>query len=129
MRYTVSPEELSASRQITADAEITFLSQVVLWRNRPFSFTYTYDFGDEWRHTITVQKVVPVSKKMKYPVCLDGSRACPPEDCGGIFSYGFLLETLANPASENYDETVEWLSEFDPAAFDAKAATRAMRRF
>lgn len=128
VRYTVLPEDADSLASDCGDAEITFLSQVVLLSNRPFSFTYTYDFGDEWRHTITVQEVVPVSKKMKYPVCLDGSRACPPEDCGGIFSYGSLLETLADPASEDYDETAEWLSEFDPTVFDAKAATRAMRR-
>jgi hypothetical protein len=128
VRYTLSQEELSSCSPDAGDAHFTYLSQVVLLNKRPFSFLYTYDFGDEWRHTITVQEVVPVSKEMRYPVCLDGSRACPPEDCGGIFSYGFLLETLGDPASDNYDETAEWLGEFDPDSFEAKAATRAMRR-
>lgn len=51
-------------------------------------FLYTYDFGDNWEHEVRVEKVLPSNSKQKYPSCLGGARACPPEDCGG--PAGFL---------------------------------------
>jgi hypothetical protein len=45
---------------------------------------YTYDFGDDWEHGIVLEKRLAVDPNMSYPVCTDGQRACPPEDCGGI---------------------------------------------
>ena len=29
-------------------------------------------------------------------LCLDGARACPPEDCGGVWGYDNLLKILKN---------------------------------
>jgi len=50
---------------------------------------------------------------------LDGARACPPEDCGGVWGYEHLLEVLANPAAEEFEELRFWVGgEFDPEAFD-----------
>lgn len=43
---------------------------------------YVYDFGDDWSHKITLQKILPVDPKQETPVCLSGKRRCPPEDCG-----------------------------------------------
>jgi len=46
-------------------------------------FEYHYDFGDDWRHGIFVEKVLPPSPDGVYPACLDGARACPMEDWRG----------------------------------------------
>ena len=46
-------------------------------------FLYTYDMGDSWEHTILIEKTLPVEAGIKYPRCIAGERACPPEDCGG----------------------------------------------
>ena len=82
--------------------------------------TYVYDFGDNWEHTVTLEKIVPRKKGRQYPVCLKGKRACPPEDCGGVWGYKDLLEIISDPDHEEYDEMMEWLDEdFDPEAFDA----------
>lgn len=71
----------------------------------------------------------PVDPKLKYPVCLEGERACPPEDCGGVWGYDDLLEAIRNPKHEEHESMLEWIGgRFDPAAFDAKEATKAMRR-
>ena len=48
-------------------------------------FTYEYDFGDGWEHTILLEKILPPEKGVRYPICIKGKRACPPEDCGGVW--------------------------------------------
>jgi dihydropteroate synthase len=49
------------------------------------SADYTYDFGDNWEHKIQLEKILPREKNINYPICIKGKRACPPEDCGGIW--------------------------------------------
>jgi hypothetical protein len=83
------------------------------------SLRYTYDFGDSWDHEIVVEKVLPADSILTVPVCIDGRRACPPEDCGGTWGYRELLEILADPAHPEHNERREWVGRpFDPDAFD-----------
>ncbi|MBN1412133.1 MAG: plasmid pRiA4b ORF-3 family protein, partial [Spirochaetales bacterium] len=80
---------------------------------------YTYDFGDDWNHEVVLEKVLPKESGKRYPVCLDGKRACPPEDCGGVYGYERFLEIIKNPDDEEYKETMAWCDEdFDPDYFD-----------
>jgi hypothetical protein len=57
--------------------------------------TYTYDFGDDWEHTVEIEKTQPAVDGEAYPRCVAGKGACPPEDCGGPWGYQHLLEVLA----------------------------------
>jgi len=83
--------------------------------------SYLYDFGDDWEHQIELQKIIPKKRGIVYPVCTNGKRACPPEDCGGIWGYEDLLEIIKDPTHEEYEEMMEWLGgEFDPEHFEAK---------
>jgi len=83
------------------------------------SFTYIYDFGDDWRHKITVEKVTPADPSVTYPVCSGGRRARPPEDCGGVGGFEDMLAVLADPADGEHASMVEWVGgAFDPQAFD-----------
>ena len=85
------------------------------------SAVYTYDFGDDWRHKIELEKILPTEKGVKYPLCIKGRRACPPEDCGGVWGYGDFLEIIKDPNHEEHQEMLEWAGgEFDPEHFDAK---------
>jgi len=60
-------------------------------------------------------------KDLKYPICIDGDRACPPEDCGGEPGYFRLLEIISNPNHEEYEEMVEWIGRpFHPHEFNQK---------
>ena len=82
---------------------------------------YLYDFGDGWSHTVKLGKILPRVENVIYPLCIDGERACPPEDCGGIGGYYNLLEIIKNPEHTEYEEMMEWLGgNFDPEHFDAK---------
>jgi hypothetical protein len=82
---------------------------------------YEYDFGDGWEHEVLLEKILPAVVEDKYPQCLAGKNACPPEDCGGASGYEYLLEILANPGHEEYTERMEWLGgEFIPEEFDPK---------
>jgi hypothetical protein len=57
---------------------------------------YVYDFGDHWRHDVVVEKVLTAEAGARYPICLTGKGRCPPEDCGGVWGYAELRETLAD---------------------------------
>jgi hypothetical protein len=82
-------------------------------------FVYRYDFGDNWRHDIEVEQVLPADEATTVPVCVDGRRACPPEDCGGTGGFERLLEILADPRHPEHRERREWMGrDYDPAAFD-----------
>ena len=82
---------------------------------------YEYDFGDGWEHEITLEAILPRQAGQKYPLCVDGARACPPEDCGGVYGYENLLTVIQDPTHEEYESTLEWLGgRFDPDRFDPK---------
>lgn len=84
---------------------------------------YTYDFGDDWEHDVLVEGVHDAEPGAAYPRCLTGRRACPPEDCGGIWGYERLVEIMADPSHEEHESMLDWLglesaTEFHPDQFD-----------
>lgn len=88
-------------------------------------FRYWYDFGDDWWHEVVIEKRLPPDAAAKPAVLLDGAKACPPEDCGGIHAYYNLLEILADPSLDEYADILDWLGgTFDPEAFDLAARAR-----
>lgn len=92
------------------------------------SFRYTYDFGDGWDHRVVVEKVLPAGAEMALPTCVDGRRACPPEDCGGPWGYLELLAILADPGHPEHLERLEWLERpLDPEAFDPNDFAQNLR--
>jgi hypothetical protein len=92
-------------------------------------FHYTYDFGDWWEHEVTVEDVFGAEPDERYPVCVDGARACPPEDVGGGYGYRELLAALGDPDHPEHGNVRAWLGrDLDPAAFDPARATTLLRR-
>ena len=89
---------------------------------------YEYDFGDGWQHAIVLEKVTESDPEASYPRCLDGERACPPEDVGGVPGFDAYVEAITNPKHSEYGEFLEWNGPFDPAQFDAAKATRRMKK-
>jgi Plasmid pRiA4b ORF-3-like protein/SEC-C motif len=85
------------------------------------SFSYVYDFGDEWTHTATVEEIRPGGSGNVYEV-LDGGGACPPEDCGGPAGYQYLLDALADASSPDHDDAVQRLgADYDPTRWPGVA--------
>ena len=92
-------------------------------------FVYEYDFGDCWEHAIVVEKILPPESGVKYPRCIVGKRACPPEDVGGVWGYEAFLEAIRDPKHEDHERLLEWIGgEFDSEAFDLEAINRELRR-
>jgi hypothetical protein len=111
------------------DSTTTKISQIVPRDGRRFRFEYEYDFGDGWRHEVLFEGFLRAEPRRKYPLCLEGERACPPEDVGGTSGYREFLEAVTDPEHEDHDGLLEWAGgSFDPEAFDAAAATKEMRR-
>lgn len=102
----------------------------LLPRSKPrFVFRYTYDLDDSWEHEVVFEGPVAPDAKKKLPVCIEGERACPPENCGGTTDYQHMLWVLQVPEDDEYDETLECLGKnFAPEKFDVKKATLRMRR-
>jgi hypothetical protein len=79
---------------------------------------YEYDFGDSWQHEMALEKILTAPRKPG-PLCTGGRRACPPEDCGGVWGYMELVEAMQARRGQQYREYKEWLGGyFDAEEFD-----------
>jgi hypothetical protein len=113
-----------------ADEEEAALGKVlraegaVLW--------YVYDFGDDWRHRIEVEKIMPLDPDVTYPRCTGGRRAAPPaEDIGGIWGLEEVVYLVTHPEAdppEHFEDLVSDLRDegYDPGAFDPAEVTRRL---
>jgi hypothetical protein len=82
---------------------------------------YEYDLGDGWEHEVVLEEISARVPGAKYPICLDGAGARPPEDCGGVPGYEEMLKVLGDPTHEEHESTLRWVGgHYDPAAFDPK---------
>ncbi len=71
------------------------------------SIDYVYDFGDDWRHQITLEKTLD-DYEFGYPTVIEGEGACPPEDVGGISGYEEFLKAWNDPNHPGHDAMRQW---------------------
>jgi hypothetical protein len=93
-----------------------------------------------YRFEVRLRDIEPRIKGMKYPRCIAGERACPPEDCGGPPGYFDLLHAMADPNHPEREELLQWLGgdawrsgawnpeAFDPAKVKFSSASRRLKR-
>lgn len=111
-------EELNARREI--------VRQHVQEENTVF--TYVYDFGDGWQHTVTLIKI-DASMSDPVPLCLDGARCCPLEDVGGIWRYQHLMEVLLTSDHPEREQFMDWGGEgYDPEHFSCEEVNQELER-
>jgi hypothetical protein len=118
-------ETLAVGWDDGVDEQKARLKQYV--RQEGQKFRYEYDFGDSWEHEVLLEKTVPVEADTQYPRCLKGKRACPPEDCGGVWGYEELLEILADKDHPVHAEYLGLVGdEFDSEVFDVEAVNEIL---
>jgi hypothetical protein len=109
------------------DTEVTDESRVTVGKvlkAEGDAMVYVYDFGDNWRHQVVLEKIVIPDGSTK-PICLAGERRRPPEDVGGPNGYAEFLEVIFEPGHEESDHYRNWAGgifhaeEFDLAAVNA----------
>ena len=80
---------------------------------------YEYDFGDDWQHKITLEKILPFKTEQQLPNCIKGSRGCPPEDVGGTWGYEEFLEAWLDENHSEHKDMKEWVGDyFHPEKLD-----------
>jgi len=122
-------EELG-DEQFEGDPRVFDERQVCLrdFRDPGTTFTYIYDFGDNWHHTLELEAFLSLDVAPKQASCIDGARARPPEDVGGVPGYERFLETMGDPRNPDHLEIKRWCGGyFDPEWFDLAAVAKDLQ--
>ena len=95
------------------------------------SFTYLYDFGDNWFHTVTLEEIL--DQPVTHADCIEGRGACPPDDCGGPGGYHDLKRIMKFSGLPEHQEMREWLKlpkgvNWDADKFDVEKVREAVRK-
>lgn len=92
------------------------------------SLRYTYDYGDDWRHEVVLEQILPCDGPVA-PVCVGGERRCPPEDVGGPHGYQEFLEAVFDPKHEEFEHYRQWAGNpVHAEEFDLKAVNNTLSR-
>lgn len=123
-RFTENPEEDAEGEEESG----FFLSELV--QQRRTKFLYAYDFGDGWHHELVVESIDEVPEgHLACIICMDGKRACPPEDAGGIDGYAEYLAALKDPKHPEHKSYRDWSGPFDPSEFDLDAVNLELAKY
>lgn len=126
--YYGEPEEEDGYSEDLKNEKRYRLNQFV--ERKGVKFIYEYDFGDSWEHTVHIEAILPIEKGAQYPICLEGKRACPLEDIGGVTGYDDVLKIFSNPKHPEHEEMVEEFGEdFDPEFFDIEDVNLGLRKY
>jgi hypothetical protein len=122
-RYTEYPE----SKEDGFDCGRYRLGDLIKQKGR--TFHYQYDFGDSWEHELVLEESRYFNPEMETRmrmgmelVCLEGERACPPEDVGGEAGYFEFCKALKDPEHEEHESYMQWSGgNYDGEKFDVHA--------
>ena len=109
------------------DSRQTMMSAVLAVEAAPLPFEYRYDVGDGWVHDVIFEGSPRLQPGVVYPQCLEGERACPPEDVGGLPGYENYLVAMADSGHPQHEEKLNWKGAFDPDSFSPHRVTHQMQ--
>jgi hypothetical protein len=97
-------------------------------RSEGLSFLYVYDFGDNWNHIVEFERLLALDPAPRSASCIDGGRARPPEDVGGVHGYAGFLDIITDPGNPEHRDTKHWAGgHFDPEWFDREMTDKDVR--
>ena len=110
---------------------------VDLIKKKGRTFTYEYDYGDSWKHEILIEDSNFNTLSLLQPIqCMEGERACPPEDVGSTSGYADFCKAIADPKHGEHKHLKKWYSElgmstgeYDPEAFDINRINIELMRY
>jgi hypothetical protein len=91
---------------------------------------YEYDFGDSWYHVITLEGIEEHASGAPFAKVVDGERACPPEDVGGVQGYVQLLQAYRGELADSdfAAELLLWAGpDLDPDRLDLEPINSRLR--
>ncbi len=113
-------EDIADANEVTLD----------LLLKQDLVFTYLYDFGDGWEHTVEVEKLMEKEEGKIYPLCIEGQLACPPEDSGGIHGFYDKLEILQDKKHPEYSFIKAWVGRgYNPDKFNIEKVNKELPKF
>jgi len=130
-RYTEDPE----TENDGAEESMFKLNDLI--ENKEQEFEYIYDFGDNWKHLLTLEENKYENPKLEARVeCIDGQRACPPEDVGsveGYYNFCEAINDIKHPEHKSYKEWIKDLpwydNKFDIEKFDKSKTNREIMKY
>ena len=118
--------DFSSSTREICDAEEIEIGELITEEKQ--KCLYIYDFGDNWEHELVLEKILPIDENIVVPACIKGKRACPPEDCGGVYMYNEIQAALKGEG-ELDEGMIEWLGEFDTEEFDLEFINSILKHY
>lgn len=116
MHYGIPDDDWPSPEPVVDERRVRLNTLVEAGARR---FTYLYDFGDNWEHTVKVEDLVIPPREGARIRCSAGENACPPEDVGGPNAYFDFLVAIRDPTHEEHTSMLQWAGgSFDPAAFN-----------
>ena len=107
------------------------MASVICCKKKGDSTLFEYDYGDSWYHVVKLKAVDEYAAgEQKIVRLTSGANACPPDDCGGIYRYNYLVELMQKkPKSRELREFYDWMGcKWDVGFFPLKEAAKAVDR-
>jgi len=114
------PDKLYDERRVRREAALGIAAR---------AFDHIYDFGDDWHYAVVLEEHCPLPRGSEATVaCVDGERACPPEDVGDAHGYAEFLQVIADPQHPEHRDMLTWCGRgFDPDPFDIDRVNEILR--
>ena len=124
--YSVPDPDDAFNERTVSDERLVPLNRIL--KRVGETFSYNYDFGDDWQHDILLEAILLPEPEAFYPRCIAGERNGPPEDVGGPAGYAGYLEALADPDHEEHENWLTWRGRFDAEDFSLDRINASLKR-